>query len=643
MSLARGISTAMRTAIAGDNLRDDERARTMQEKNIALAEEKAGYGRDQMDLNRAMSLAKQLGVSKNGGLELDIPKLTEILKTGRASNKFNSTAEELASLIANTDYTARKNEGFAFNGFTIGPENTLTMRGSYAGQDGEKVATTGGGAGADEEVAFATVDQVATLLSDQYNQMWSKRANAGAYNEITDKQRLAGTFDQVDTNRQTVRKAVGDLREQVDTFLASSNDPAYKAAARKLKGALGQPGLSDDDKLEILRDFGSKLDLPVGEILTPEVQAATAQASTPTSTAASTSTAAPTQDNSAEIARLEERLAKVPIGRPGAARKKALKKQIAELKAEGTTQADSAPEITNLAQRVEESVVSGAEQVVRATPQELAALKQSLEAKGVKSFEELNKATREEQIVILSVLSSASYVPEDQQLQYREELRNLTETGTLSYDSKSLDKARNDARGTQVSEANSLRSLEQLQQDVGEKTAGKVQEAQTSFRDALYGKGEGKDRQITNELQWNQKTVRTKIFGPSGAFSQLFEEYSAADDAVGDKASGVGNITGRKRDRIRKELNSMYSQVVQAMNESGDYEWSWLTRDTADGVITDDTFQRIRLTADETGFEVIDPASGQPTGDTIPASDISRIMGRRYFQDFKNELKTAKR
>ena len=643
MSLARGISTAMRTAIAGDNLRDDERARTMQEKNIALAEEKAGYGRDQMDLNRAMSLAKQLGVSKNGGLELDIPKLTEILKTGRTNNKFNSVAEELASLIANTDYTARKNEGFAFNGFTIGPENTLTMRGSYAGQDGEKVATTGGGAGADEEVAFATVDQVATLLSDQYNQMWSKRANAGAYNEITDKQRLAGTFDQVETNRQTVRKAVGDLREQVDTFLASSNDPAYKAAARKLKGALGQPGLSDDDKLEILRDFGSKLDLPVGEIITPEVQAATAQASTPTSTAASTSTAAPPQDNSAEIARLEERLAKVPIGRPGAARKKALKKQIAELKAEGTTQADSAPEITNLAQRVEESVVSGAEQVVRATPQELAALKQSLEAKGVKSFEELNRATREEQIVILSVLSSASYVPEDQQLQYKEELRNLTETGTLSYDSKSLDKARNDSRNTQVSEANSLRSLEQLQQEVGEKTAGKVQKAQTSFRDALYGQGEGKDRQITNELQWNQKTVRTKIFGPSGAFSQLFEEYSAADDAVGDGASGVGNITGRKRDRIRKELNSMYSQVVQAMNESGEYEWSWLTRDTADGVITDDTFQRIRLTADESGFEVVDPASGQPTGDTIPASDISRIMGKRYFEDFKNELKTAKR
>lgn len=657
MSLAQGIDTFMKGSIAADNLREGQRARTLQEKQIQLKEEEAGYARDAMDMSRAMALAEQLGVSKRGGLELDVPKLTDILKTGRANQKFNPQAEELAALIANTDYTARKNEGFSFGGLSIGPDNTLTLKGSYEGKDGQKYATTGGGPGAEEEVAFAPVGQVANLLSNQYNQMWSKRANAGTYNQITQKQKLAGTFDQTQENRRIVRKAVGDLTEQVDTFLASSDDPAYAAASRKLKNALSQAG-SLDDQLEVLRDFGAQLDLPVGQVVTPEVEQAVAEEQANVENQMQPAEESAPVDNSAQIADLERRMANVPKGRGGEKRKKALQSQIDALKGIDTEEpkkvssggqmnrerrTTNAPEVDNLVKKAEESVASGGEKIVRATAEELAALKKALEADGVTSFADLNKTNIKNQKAILAVLSSATYVDATQRAVFQKELTNLTETGTLSYDAKSLATAENTARTTRVSEANSLKGLEQLQQEVGEKTAGKVQEAQKNFKDALYGEGQGKDRELTNELQWDQRTVRTKIFGSSGAFSQLFEEYAAADDAVRDGASGVGNITGRKRDRLRRELNSMYSQVVQAMNESGKYEWSWLTRDTAEGVITDDTFQRIRLKADETGFEVIDPASGQPTGDTIPASDISRIMGGRYFEDFKNELKAAKR
>ena len=695
MSLLTSFEKALQGSIAAA---DRRQARSMQEKNIQLAEEAAGYKRDSMDMSSAMALAQQLDITKNGGLEIDVPKLSEILETGRKNQKFNPQAEQLAALLGNTDYSARKNKGFSFGGLSIGPDETLTLKGSYEGQEGQKYATTAGGPGAEEEVAFAPVVQVAQLLADQYNQMWARRANAGTYNEIRQKQKLAGTFDQVQENRQIVRKAVGDLREQVDLFLsAPGRPPAYAAASRKLKSALSQPNLSDDDKLDILRDFGSQLDLPVGEIVTPEVENAIVEAkktAVPNAQSQAEPQAEPV-DNTAKIEELERKKRNISPARGGRKRIEVIQKEIDRLKAGGSSAAApasesrtgpatdqeiaefrkqnpklfpsatrerlaelvegekfgykrsaasaAAPEVQSLAKKAEESVASGGEQVVRATAEELTALKEALKADGVESFADLNKTTRENQIAILAVLSSAPYVDETQRAVFKKELTNLTETGTLSYDAKTLAAAENDARTTRVSEANSLKGLESLQQEVGEKTAVKVQKAQESFRDALYGVGEGKDRQISNELQWRAGVVRNKVFGSSGAFSQLFEEYAAADDAVRDGASGVGNISGRKRDRLRRELNSMYSQVVQAMNESGKYEWSWLTRDTAEGVITDDTFQRIRLKADETGFEVVDPSSGQATGDTIPASDIAKIMGPRYFEDFKNELKAAKR
>jgi hypothetical protein len=667
-------------AAANASYQDKKYQDDLQSQQVALKEEEAGLQRNALDMSRAMALADQLGVSTKGGLGLDTKKLTEILQEGRTSNKFNQTAEELASLIANTDYTARKNEGFSFNGFSIGPENTLTMRGSYPGQDDPKMATTGGGAGAEEEVAFASVEEVANLLSNQYDQMWAMRANAGLYNQISQKQKLAGTFDQAEENRQTVTKAVADLTEQVDSFFSTSKDPAYSKASRKLKGLLAQPGLSPDEKLSILRDFGEQLNLPVGEIVTPEVEQAAASAQPTQGTAQPTQgTAQPTQgtaepaDNSAQIAELEARIAKIPVGRGGQKRKKELQKQIDTLKGEpevGTkkvssggqmarnnqpNQGETDPTVAGLASRSEAAAAEPGESVVRATEEELSALKSALEAKNVTSLETLNKATRDEQIAILTVLSSASYVSPTQRDVYDKELKNVIETGTLSYDRKTLTEATQEQEKIETGKENAATSrigAERLLAEFRYKVGGNVNtfvENQVDKIGKLFVDEDG-DAQTPSVEQYYQVAG-----GSDGTLSKMFRRLMGARKRKdGSGAPGESrSIAQQEYNGLKDSLLAQISFGMQFVSQDGDLEWSLATDSGAPLTGSDATLSRIERDGSAekgqpSGIRITKPGSSQTDGDAFTAEQVATFFGGNkemmsFFFTALDEIKSGSR
>ena len=681
-------------AAANASYQDKKYRDDLESQQVALKKEEAELQRDAMDMTRAMALADQLGVSTKGGLGLDTKKLTEILQEGRNSNKFNQGAEELASLIANTDYTARKNEGFSFNGFSIGPDNTLTMRGSYAGQDDPKMATTGGGAGAEEEVAFASVEEVANLLSNQYDEMWAMRANAGLYNQISQKQKLAGTFDQAEENRQTVTKAVADLTEQVDSFFSTSKDPAYSKAARKLKGLLAQPGLSPDQKLSILRDFGEQLNLPVSEIVTPEVEQAAASAQPTQGTAQPTQgtaqptqgTAQPTQgtaqpaeetadpaDKAAQIAELEARMAKMPVGRGGQKRKKELQKQIDTLKGEpevGTkkvssggqmarnnqpNQGETDPTVAGLASRSEAAAEEPGESVVRATEEELSALKSALEAKNVTSLETLNKATREEQIAILTVLSSAPYVSPTQRDVYAKELRNVIETGTLSYDRKTLTEATQEQEKINTGKENAATSrigAERLLAEFRYKVGGNVNtfvENQVDKIGKLFVDEDG-DAQTPSVEQYYQVAG-----GPDGTLSKMFRRLMGARKRKdGSGAPGESrSIAQQEYNGLKDSLLAQISFGMQFVSQDGDLEWSLATDSGAPLTGSDATLSRIERDGaaekgQPSGIRITKPGSSQTDGDAFTAEQVATFFGGNeemmsFFFTALDEIKSGSR
>lgn len=667
-------------AAANASYQDKKYRDDLQSQQVALKEEEAGLQRDALDMTRAMALADQLGVSTKGGLGLDTKKLTEILQEGRTSNKFNQTAEELASLIANTDYTARKNEGFSFNGFSIGPDNTLTMRGSYAGQDDPKMATTGGGAGAEEEVAFAPVEEVANLLSNQYDEMWAMRANAGLYNQISQKQKLAGTFDQAEENRQTVTKAVADLTEQVDSFFSTSKDPAYSKAARKLKGLLAQPGLSPDEKLSILRDFGEQLNLPVSEIVTPEVEQAAASAQPTQGTAQPTQgTAQPAEetaepaDKAAQIAKLEARMAKMPVGRGGQKRKKELQKQIDTLKGEpevGTkkvssggqmarnnqpNQGETDPTVAGLASRSEAAAAEPGESVVRATEEELSALKSALEAKNVTSLETLNKATRDEQIAILTVLSSASYVSPTQRDVYAKELRNVIETGTLSYDRKTRTEAIQEQQKIDTGEANAVTSrmgAERLRDEFRYEVGGTINtfvEKQVDRVGKLFIDEDG-DAQTPSVEQYYQVAG-----GSDGTLSKMFRRLMGARKRKdGSGAPGESrSIAQQEYNGLKDSLLAQISFGMQFVSQDGGLEWSLATDSGAPLTGSDATLSRIERDGaaekgQPSGIRITKPGSSQTDGDAFTADQVATFFGGNkemmsFFFTALDEIKSGSR
>ena len=650
--MANALTSFLGGVRAGEGYKDDVAARTYGQKQIEIAEKRAGYERDVMDMDRAMALAGQLGVDTNGGLGLDTEKLAAVLQKGRSGNKFNPLAEELATLIANTDYSVRKNPGFSFKGFNVGPDNTLTMRGSYDGEQGEKMATTGGGSGAEEEVAFAPVEQVAVLLSDQYDQMWSKRANASAYNEISKKQKLAGSMEQSAGAQLTISKAVGDLREQVDLFLASSKDPAYSKASRKLKDALSRAA-SDDEKLDILRHFGSELNLPVNEVITPEVEEAVAGSQ-------NQATAAPTQQpqpdggpaTDEEIADFRKQN---PTLFPSATRERLA--QLVEGEKFGYKRGAppaTDPIVESMAKKAEEVPAGNTETIDRPSAEEMSALKTVLEAKGVKSFADINNANLTEQKALLSVLSRTAEDSE-QRNYYAKALTNLIETGTLSFDAKSATEAslnqqkqNTSEEQTRIQRMGAERLKNSFRYEVG-KNLNTFVENQVNKVGELFFDEDG-------EIQTpSVKDYYAKANGVDGSLSVLFRRLMGAKKRQdGSGAPGESrSIAQQEYNGLKDALLAQISFGMQFVSQDGGLELSLATDSDAPLTGSDATLSRIERegaasgAGGTSGIRIKKPGSTQTDGDAFTAEQVSSFFGGNaelitFFFTSLDEIKNSK-
>ena len=638
-----GNSSWLAGANAVSNARDRDEAQSLQQQQVKLNEESADLLRNKSTVESSMAYANDLGILDPTGTKINAEKLTSLLTTARESGNFSPALEGFVTSLGNSDYSVRNNPGFAFEGLTEGPGGTLTMRGTYDGQEGDKYLTEGAETEQEAPVVFSSTEQVANMASNQFNVLWNKPGMAATKLEITKKYQLSGSAQQLSDSAAKVDESLGLLTDQVDRALHSLGRTDI---ARKLKGMLAQPGMTRVQQLALLQKHGASLNVPVEEIITEEVQAAIAEeesaAQAPAAPAGTSNTGPASDEEIADFRKqnptifpqaTRETLARLVEGekfdykRGNAAAPQPAESSVPDSVKAVATRVDAASE---------EDVMAGR---VKMTQDEIVDLQESLKAMNITSFSDMKRATREQQLGLLSYLSTNVKDP-TQRAEFGKQLKNMIETGTLSYDAKTAGEAqvaKQNADSTsskaKTDEYSAKRQFIQLSSDIGEIAAKYVVEASGKVEKALFGTDD--DGVLNPDLEWNEGRVRREVFGQNGAFTTMFNKMKIADKSL---KANPNNITKQTRDTYRTELNNMFSATLQAANESGEYEWSWTTTDSAPGVFGDDTFARIQMSADEASFSVIDPASGMPTGDDISSSDLIKILGRQHFNDFKNQL-----
>lgn len=651
MSLASGFNSFLEGASGSAQLKERQYTRDMQQKQIQLAEEEAQRVRNLDGVYVVSNLATDLGVATKAGAQIDVEKLTKLWETQGASGKIDPKLQKLTALLANDDSAVKNNPGFSFKGATFGPKNTIALQGNYDGEEGSKFSTVGREPGPDAEVAFSSFGDAAKLMANQYNQMWNRPGVSGSKREVQLKFGLVEKGNLIKDREELIYDAVGQLTNDLEDALIASGSPKATEIATNLKVTLA--GLPYTEQLKILQQHGASLQLPTEEIVTPEVQEAVA-AEEAEQTAAPSQSAPP--DNTAEIARLEERMAKMPRGRGGAARKMAIQKQIDQLKSaspapNAATQepVDENPAIRSGVEKAkaatDEDIVEGK---VQFTQEEIVALQERLKGKGIETLEEMNKATLQEQQELRAMLSTIA-VNKTQREEYLTRMNNVMATGSADYNAQDLDTAMLNERienrqqqaekrqGRQADTArmnaetarlNYFRQVEDHDWKVSEKIGERIRNNFTAAKKAIYGvDGDGN---INNDINFD-----------GGRF---FSEYRGAfEDAYKEFRSAPANTPRKAETQVA--LNSMISMGIQALAESEEYG-SFGENFLPDGAVdyidgNDDLLSRLQVQSDGSVI-VYDPTTGSQQDESVPKSVLRRIFGDSGYAYFIKEIRGAK-
>ena len=285
--------------------------------------------------------------------------------------------------------------------------------------------------------------------------------------------------------------------------------------------------------------------------------------------------------------------------------------------------------------KIEKGKQAPGEPIARATAEELTALKKVLELDGVKSFADLNKTNRTNQFAILATLSSASYVDADQRKVYQQALTNLTETGTLSFDSKTLAGAQVDqqnantsAQSANTSQDNARRLNDSFRYEVSSKLNTFVENQVNPIRD-LFVDEEGNPTTPSKEAYYAVAT------GTGGSLSTMFRRLMGAKKRRdGTARSGESrSIAQQEYNGLKDALLAQVSFGLQFISRDGDLEWSAATDSDAPLTGSDSTLSRIERDGAATakggpsGIKITKPGSSQQDGDAFTAKQVMEFFG----------------
>ena len=659
------------------SLQRDEADRQFRNRQLDMAEREEGRLLAQENASRVLNLARELGVADTGRAQLDTEALTTLLDEQRASGRLDSRVNELAVLLGNQDLATQQNPGFSWRQFQIGPNNTLTMSGTYEGEGENRFVTEGRSRDPQAQVAFSTPQEIANLMGNQFNQVWNQPGVASLRNELYLKNDLIDANQSIQENEDLIAGAVGQLTNEVEAAILQYSGENGPALTQRMKQALA--GLPYQDQLTILRDYADGLQINTAEIVTPEVEAATAEAAQPsddqpsgdqpldegslpmyygappiTRSRPASPQSEPAADPPADVASLEARLAAIEgkTGRGFVDRRKELQRQLEEARGgnQRVTPAASAgnappiqdenPEIQATARAAEaatdEEIAAGQ---VRVTPEGIAALKERLQARDITTLEEMNRATRAEQQYMRAMLSTLA-ANEEQRATYLDRMNNVMATGSVDFDSKTLGEAilaeRTEDRqafeaetARQTSDTGRLNYFQRvLEHDwkVSEAVGGRIRDIFSQARTAIYGRD--RDGNPNTDIKFDRDRFFSEFGSADGAFTQMYREYL---NAQGEET----------KSQTRLALNSMISMGIQALAQSEDYGTfleNFLPDGEIDHIDSNDVYLDRLIITPEGRLAVIDRSTGAQVDETIPAGVLRNLFGETGWAYVKREI-----
>ena len=353
------------------------------------------------------------------------------------------------------------------------------------------------------------------------------------------------------------------------------------------------------------------------------------------------------EDNSARIAEIEQILAR-PLpknARSGVIRRRqALQKELEGLQGKPSAPAatDSAPAkdeatapaLDELNKQVEAAQAAGDTNAVKVIPtrEQVAALKQSLEAKGIRSFEEMKRASLQDQRALLSVLSEDPSVDPGQRERYQIALNNMIETNTLSYDRKSLDAAVLDERkqtsteySNETARANSIRLRDEFVVDKVTKNSTFINKQGENIA-KLFIDGDG------NPLNPSVEQYQTAALGQNGSIANLFRRLQGA---LTRQRSGAGgrDVAAAESRQLTDALLAQISFGMQFVSQDGDLEYSFLATDSGAALTASDS-RLSRIARDgaqdakgRSGIIILKPGTNTQDGDAFSAEQVQEFFG----------------
>ena len=658
--------------------KEDQSNRALKDRQLSLLESAEDRERAEGKVSQISNLARDLGVAKRAGEQIDVPKLTALLDGQRKSGKIDPKLSQLAALLGNEDLATKQNKGFSWKQFTVSPDGSgLTMAGTYDGDPTLKFATAGGDTDPNAGVVFSGAEDVANLLSNQYNQVWNQPGAAAAKNELNLKNNLIDSDQSIKDNEAQIATAVGQLTNEVEAAIIQVGGENGPAVARKMKEALA--GLPYDQQLEILREQAGTLSLDTGDIITPEVEEAAAgekQTSEADDSdakeepeASSEKTLSPKEEaklqKQLEIAKEQlERQKKVgDRGKLGGGtgyidqaekRVRDIESKLASTTQQAAPQSsaetpiqDENPEIQATAEAAEaatdEEIAAGKVQV---TAEGIAALKEKLEAKGIKTLEDMNKATRAEQQYMRAMLSTIA-ANEDQREDYMTRMNNVLATGNADFDSKTLgeavlaqqaqDQADYDSvtkRGTmETGRVNAQRlqteMFETFRGNQGTFIGGKVKKISD-----LFINKDGEPQEVDKDAYLEA------AIGPGGAISSLWgktkEQLRIVND---DNASAMQRKTAQQQlNMLQQALLAQISFGMQFLSKDGGLEWSMATDSGAPASGNDSALSRVAKDGD--GYIIVKPGSKDKDGDGFTGNQLAKFFSDKELKGFFDEKLT---
>ena len=692
--MANPIDFLMQGALAGDYARGQEDNRNLRQQQTAGLEEAAARDANVATANSMSVLARQLDVTSDAGMSIDPSKLRAKLQDQRNKKAFDPKMQQLISLVANQDIGAVQNPDFEFKGLTVGPNGTLGLEGGYKGKDQKRFATVDREKGDDATVAFDQVNRVVNLVSDQYNQQWTKPGVSDLYNEMTSREGIRTTQNTLQLTEPKLKLAVSKLTNDLENAIAATagTEEGVKIVTN-LKQELAD--LPYHAKLEVLADYGSRLKIPVQETITPEVEKAAEIAAAGEQSGQQAPDASTTPSRIAEI---EQALAdrSYASGMDGAqtvaAKEAELKAELASLKGEeapakqepsmsraqqnrykrllGSAKKNLAnaeksgdkkfieraqkrvdnfeaklgigqEEITDENPLIEASAKRNAgktdediiEGNVEMSEEEIKALQQALKDDGVTNMAELFKTTKTRQQQFRNVISVMAKDKETRR-DYVQRFNNAMATGAPDLAPKDVASANVAQQNANSSTQNAQTTLARHFQQVEEHDFDVGEKIGTRIRDNFTA---AKKAIYGYDSKGNiGETIdfdKKRFFSEfGGAFNNAYREYTKAKGTEAKAAT-------------KTALNSMMSMGIQALAESEEYG-SFGENFLPDGSIdfideTDSLLSRLEKRPD--GTVIVVDANGVKQEESVPKRVLKKIFGNAGYGYFIKEIEGQSR